>query len=224
MEVAVDLSWDRLHGDCCFTSTVARKMYLLMLQLRFFFEAFTAEAQPPSQASLLGFCYSQSGSGIGFSSSVSVFTCQWHSTGASCAFIHLPPELYCLNIWHQFSIKEDHKIWFLPSWPSSFEILWRTFKLLQFSDACQLQICVTLVNVCVLLALRWSGVFIIKLLWQLTLLASVLESFLVLQNFPFLSHKYIVKIMQSSKVIVIQNDFVLNGFVNMGFLFRSYVS
>jgi len=30
--------------------------------------------------------------------------------------------------------------------------------------------------------------------------------------------------MQSSKVIVIQNDFVLNGFVNMGFLFRSYVS
>ena len=36
----------------------------------------------------------QSGSGLGYSPSTSVFPCQYHSTNAPYQFIHLPPMLY----------------------------------------------------------------------------------------------------------------------------------
>ena len=45
----------------------------------------------------------------------------------------------------------------------------------------------------------------------------------MLQNFPFISDKYIVKIIRSPKVMIIQNDAVLIGFVNERFLFRGHV-
>ena len=54
----------------------------------------TAEKRVQSQVSSFEFSGGQSGNRTGFSSSTSVFPCQYHSTIAPKAFIHLPPTLY----------------------------------------------------------------------------------------------------------------------------------
>lgn len=45
------------------------------------------------QASLFGICGGQGGSGIGFSLSALVFSCEYHSVFVSCSFIQPAPLL-----------------------------------------------------------------------------------------------------------------------------------